>query len=124
MSFTPPVFNVSADFWTPPNDPATGGPDASGNAQLYINSRGLLDLYPGDPDSWIPPIWLRRSFTDQDSVYALGVGYIIEIPGLTTQALYYKVRWWDFVHLGFPNAYAVFLCEQCMDDGTTPDGNR
>lgn len=115
MAFTLPNFNLLADRWVSPNTPAAGAPDFLAiPCQLYVNSRGLLDITPGDFTAWVPPIYIRLQVGAippvKDDIYEV-------IPG---SADYYKVRWTQSIHKGFPNEYIVVLVEQCDAAGTTP----
>lgn len=112
MPFNLPTFNLSANVWTGTNLPSGGPFDVGGVAcQLYVNTRGLLDITPAAWDTWVPPVWIRVPIADFDVSYS-----IWEIPAGTTR--YYRVRWRQRVHEGFPNEYGAYLAEQCLDDGT------
>jgi hypothetical protein len=52
------------------------------------------------------------------------VGTIFGIPMDGIGSAYYKVLFWDTMHVGFPNAYLYFQCQQCTDAGATPDSRR
>lgn len=114
MAFTLPNFNVSCFIWHPPNaSPAV--PDVNVECQLYFTSRGQFDLVPGDPASYVPPIYLRvppgTDLRSGDQVECLpGTGW------------FYTVRWVERVHLGFPNEYLVGIVEQQV--GAPPPGGE
>jgi len=104
MAFTVPVFNITVNIWHAGNAPPDP-PDLSPLAQLYIPSRGLLDIQPGEDELWQPPIYLRVAVgTDlrhQDIVEAAaGDGW------------FYRTRWVERMHRGFPNEYFVGILEQ------------
>jgi len=110
--FTLPTFNQSCDIWhdgTPTTDP----PDLSPACQLYLNTRGLLDIDPSDDTLWQPPVWLR--VPPGTDVRALDT---VECP--PTSGGVYHVRWIERVHLGFPNEYAVALLDQISTGGFGP----
>jgi hypothetical protein len=112
MAFTLPTFNLSANVWVNANLPNASPPDVMGvMVQLYINTRGLLDVTPNAWDTWVPPVWVRIAIAGFDDTYN-----IFEVPG--GSAKYYRVRWRDVIHKGFPNEYGAYLCEQVINDGT------
>jgi hypothetical protein len=52
------------------------------------------------------------------------VGTIFGIAADGIVMAYYKVLFWEWVHLGFPNQYTYFQLQQCTDAGSTPDNRR
>ncbi len=82
--------------------------------QLYLASRGLLDVEPSNPTLWVPPLFIRQPL----GVYQVVVGDICEV--IPSSGDFYKVRWVQVIHLGFTNAYLTSLCEQCSATGATP----
>lgn len=110
---TKPVFNVTANAWLTPNVPGGSPPDYTLSVQIYIASRGLIDCQPGTPLFWVPPVYVR--FDDAGSPLGPGV-WIWEIPSLSGR--FYRVRWKEVVHLGFPNEYKIHVVEQCDTGGT------
>lgn len=117
-----PDFNVTVLFWTPPATPAGGAASGSFLGQLFLPSRGVLDIQPSAPNFWTPPIYLRLSSVDRDT-FGIGTGFIFELTVLTFVA-HWKCRWWEFCHLGFANEYVQLLVEQCQPNGNTPDTGR
>ena len=108
-----PVFNLLARYWTGGFTPATGPPAAANiPSQLYLPTKGLLDIEYDTAWAWQPPLWLRLPSIE---VVAAQQGYIWEIPQLS--GLYYHKRWVDLAHQGFPNEYWQLLVAQCDDTG-------
>jgi len=127
MSFTAPNFNLVMDFWQQPATPAGGAATLVAlPTQLYIASRGFLDIQPNSPTLWVPPVMIRvpdATFSliiaggaQKNSIFGYG-----DVDGLTW---YYKIRWWERMHAEFPNAYVMFICEQCTNAGVCPDPAR
>lgn len=111
--FTPPIFNILANLWFCGNTPNSGPFDFENQeCQLYIYSRALLDIEPGSPELWIPPVWLRMPTA---AVANWTSTFIAEVEAGSGR--YYLARWKDVLHLGFPNEYRVILMEQCDGDG-------
>lgn len=104
MAVFAPDFNILCNVWRLPNAfPAA--PDFQFSCQLYLASRGLLDITPGVPGQWVPPIYLRLpAFTDIRPVDQ------VECPAGTGRL--YLVRWVEDLHKGFPNEYRVGVLEQ------------
>lgn len=116
MAYSLPDFNLLCNRWASPHTPAADPPDDVGlSCQVYFSSRSYLDIQPGQPDLWVPPIFLRLSVAEGLGS-AVGDIYGVD-PG---RADYYKVRWVQKTHAGFPNEYVSILVEQCDDVGTTP----
>ncbi|AXH79035.1 MAG: hypothetical protein [Circular genetic element sp.] len=113
MAFTPPIFNVLCDIWFIGRVPSAGDPDFENQAcQLYIPSRGILDITPGELELWVPPVYLRLPFSAID---IWKVAAVVECP--PESGRYYRCRWKDIYHIGFPNQYLVAIVEQCNVDG-------
>lgn len=104
MPYSLPQFNLYVKLWRD-TDQWPGDPTDFFFGQLYLTSRPLLDVTPGDPAAWCPPIYLRlpplSDIRPQDQV---------EVPADTERL--YLVRWVDDVHKGFENEYRVALLEQ------------
>lgn len=118
-SYTPPVFNLICDVWIDGAYPAVSAfPDyTSVPCQKYIPSRIFLDVTPGQWDLWVPPVVVRVPGS------APGVGDapitnwgVIECPSGSTH--FYRVRWCERMHEGFPNEYVILVCEQVQADLT------
>lgn len=111
-----PNFNLIADAWYAPNTPAIAGPDLILVAcQLYLQSKGMLDIQPGQPHYWVPPIYLRLD--PAGAPYSV-LAWIVGIPDpITTLPLYFRVRYKEWMHAGFPNQYPAWIVEQCDADG-------
>jgi len=106
MSFQPIVENLSANYIT--IDPMTGMPSGTVPfaCQLYIPTKSLLDVTPGAPSDWVPPIFIRTT----DATLAVRVNDQVECPGGSGH--FYTIRWFETFHRGFPNQYRGFLVEQ------------
>jgi len=113
--FRLPVFNLRMSVWTGGHTPSADPADATDiPCQLYVLSKLATEMRPSFPDLYNPPIMIR----EQLGVYSPVVGDIFEVA--TGDADYYKARWVQVFHKGFPNAYIGVLVEQCQADGTTP----
>jgi hypothetical protein len=117
MSFTLPQFNVSYDGWNYPNTPSGGGPDFSGiPCQFYVPSRGIFDVTPDTQSEWVPPIYIRVPVTSYAAFKAVWIFGVDDGHGIQ----YYKARWKEVMHLGFPNQYWIAVVEQCDNAGVVP----
>lgn len=113
MAFSVPVFNVLIDLWFGEHTPFTQDADVfNQSAQFYLNSRGALDVKPGDKSSYTPPIIVRLPTVAIANWTAVTV---MEIPGGTGR--YYRARFKEVMHLGFPNQYLMIVAEQCNEKG-------
>ena len=113
MAFTPPIFNVQADLWFGTNTPNAGLPDFENQeCQFYITSRGQWPIDGANAELWSPPIYLRIPVASEFNWREF---QICEVPPGTGR--YYRVRWKDRVHLGFPNEYLLGVLHQCDGDG-------
>lgn len=117
MAFTAPNFNLLMDVWNHTHLPVSSAADFTDvPVQLYIGSKGILDITPAGRADWIPPIYLRIPTTSYGDVKD---GWIFGIDNGHGVA-YYKARWAEFVHLGFVNEYYTVLVEQTDSSGTVP----
>lgn len=113
MAYTPPVFNVLADVWFAGHTPADHPPDEENQVcQLYVISRPSIDVQPDAIELWTPPILIRLPV---GSGAAWEAGQIWEVQA--ESGFYYRSRWKERVHFGFPNAYYVVLVDQCDSHG-------
>jgi len=104
MPAYPPDFNLSCNIYRSP-DVYPGSPTLSSDCQLYLASRGLIDVTPGSPTDWVPPIYLRLpALTD------VRPGDLVECPSGTARL--YLTRWVEDMHKGFDNEYRVGILEQ------------
>jgi len=104
MSYTLPIFNVDCNIWHSPSVPPAV-PDLFSSCQLYVNSRGLLDIDELNDREWVPPVYLRLPFgTDvrREDLVECGAG----------SGNWYHVRWVERMHLGFANQYTIALLNQ------------
>jgi len=120
MSYRLPTFNLTMNVWAsgsgyPPN---AGPPDYSGKpCQKYIHSRVYTDTSPGTWAEWVPAIVLRYPIdADFYPPYINSSVSYIECPA--GELAYYRVRWVEIMHQGFPNEYWAAVCEQCFIDGS------
>jgi len=115
MAFSLPLFNVSFDAWTGGHVPAVDAPDSVDNpCQLYLNAKFPADQADGDPAFYTPTIFLRIPLLGYRPIR----GDIVQVRPPTVD--YYKVRWIQNVHIGFPNEYIAAAVEQCNAVGATP----
>lgn len=112
-TYTVPDFNLLADLWFGTATPGADAPDVEDQeCQLYIPSRGLLDIEPGTQLFWVPPIYLRMPIANLINWTSLTVVEVV--PG---SQRYYRARWKEIMHEGFPNEYLMCIVEQCDEDG-------
>lgn len=104
MAYTVPVFNISVKAWRLPNAPPAAA-TSTFNAQLYITPRPNFDVFPATNTTYQPPIFLRC-----DKAQDIKPGDVIEAAA--GDGWYYRVRWVDRMHRGFPNEYKAALLEQ------------
>jgi hypothetical protein len=112
MAFTVPVFNIAVKMWRLPNAPPAAA-TSTFNAQLYFTPRPNYPITPASNTQFQPPIYLRCAMgTD------VKPGDVIEAA--SGDGWYYRVRWVDRCHRGFPNEYLACLLEQ--GNNLTPPG--
>jgi len=113
MAYTLPEFNVLIDVWDSGNLPADDPPDFENvTVQFYVYSRVSFDVQPCNLELYQPPIQIRLPV----STSAIWVSsQIYEVPAESGR--YYRARFKERVHLGFPNEYLVVYVVQCQDDG-------
>lgn len=115
MAFSPPQFNVLADVWYCGHAPATHVPDAENlTVQLYINSRAPFSIDDPFFQVFDYPATFVRIPASADATWKSA--HILEIPAESGR--YYKARWKDIMHLGFPNEYRAISVAQCDAEGT------
>lgn len=101
-----PQFNLTGNLWRPPNAPPAA-PDQVLDCQLYVASKGILDITPGDHDLWVPPVYVRfpmGSDVQENDILEVANG----------DGWFYEVRWTERVHRGFGNEYFMALVEQTV----------
>lgn len=112
MPAFPPDFNIQCNMYRLP-DVYPGTPTDTFDCQLYLASRGILDVTPGDPAAWVPPIYLRLpALTD------IRPADQIECP-IGTGRLY-LIRWVEDMHKGFVNEYRIGILEQTVQPFPLP----
>lgn len=121
-----PNFNLSVAFWDNTNADATGPPTIPAiPGQLYVHSRNDTPVAPSAPQIYTPSVFMRIPTSAMVLIGATGLvpGFLswVDIVG---NVWYYKIRWWEWTHAGFPNQYASLCIEQCDIAGLTPDANR
>lgn len=103
MVFTLPDFNLAGNWWPSPTVPPAL-PAGTFPCQVYVVSRTFLDVTPGSPGLWVPPIILRFPLAN-----LMLAGDLVEVPAGSGRFL--DIRWTDRIHRGFPNEYRVAVCE-------------
>jgi len=104
LPFVLPTFNMTCDVWRFAN-PTTNPPDLSPTCQLYVNTRGLLDIEPTVDPFWQPPVWLRVPMgTD--------LRYKDKVECPPGSGWKYHVRFVERIHAGFANEYLAGILEQ------------
>lgn len=116
MAFTLPDFNQLLYVWRTPRTPEDGPPDeAEIPCQIYLASRLTQDITDGAPEAWKPPIILRcpsESFHPEP-----GDLYLLQIHDTD---YYYLYRFWEYIHVGFPNEYQFVIVSHCGSDREVP----
>lgn len=113
MAYTVPDFNVLCDVWsvgTVPDDDAPAFENVA--CQFYIYSRGSWDIQPCELELYHPPIGVRFPVA---AATPWEDGQVFEVP--PGSGRYYRARFKERVHLGFPNEYLVCYVVQCQGDG-------
>lgn len=133
MPYVPPTYNLSATFWGAGHIPSTHAPDGIIAFQHYLQPR-LTGMWEPAFDNVVePPIQFRiepatylvlransHSVIAPNAIVKTILGWT-DANGLTW---YYRVKWWEWMHPGFPNAYIVMDVSQCGDGGLSVDHNR
>lgn len=105
MSWNLPIWNTTVDAYNAALVPVWGAPDVANiDAQIYIPTRGLLDITPSDKWSWVLPIYIRIPIAS----YAASYNWMRSPLGGVN---YYQVRWCHPMNTGFANAYVSCLVE-------------
>jgi len=113
MAYTVPNFNVFADVWSTGHVPADDDPDFENlTVQLYIYSRVSFDVQPCELELYQPPIQIR---IPRAASTPWVEGQVFEVPAESGR--YYRARFKERVHIGFPNEYLVVVVVQCGSDG-------
>jgi len=113
MAYTVPIFNLESDVWYSGKTPADDDPDSENlPTQKYIYSRAVYDVQPCEMEQFTPPIFLRMSI---DDIAIWQQGQIFECPA--ESGLYYRARFKEHMHQGFPNQYLVAVVVQCNSAG-------
>lgn len=113
MAYTVPNFNVFADVWSTGHVPADDDPDFENlTVQFYIYSRVSFDVQPCELELYQPPIQIRIPVV---APIPWSQGQVFEVP--PESGRYYRARFKERVHIGFPNEYLVVVVVQCGADG-------
>jgi len=113
MAYTVPVFNLFADVWFDGHTPAVDDPDVENLAvQKYLYARGVWDIQPCEMEVYVPPIYLRIPFTESATWQS---SQIFECPAESGK--YYRARFKEVFHEGFPNQYLAAIVVQCNAEG-------
>lgn len=113
MAYTPPNFNLTCDIWIAGNNPDEDPADFEGVAcQLYLYSRGVWPIHPCELELYVPPIYLRFPVSVEAQWRA---GQVFEVP--VASGDYYRAKFKETMHSGFPNEYFVAVCVQCNGAG-------
>jgi len=113
MAYTVPQFNILVDVWDAGHVPDDDAPDFENvTGQLYVYSRVSFDVQPCDLELYQPALQLRLPL----DVLAIWVSsQVYEIPAESGR--YYRARFKERVHIGFPNEYLVAYVVQCNGAG-------
>jgi len=113
MAYTVPVFNVPIDVWDAGHVPDDDVPDFENvTVQFYVYSRVSFDVQPCELELYNPPIQIGFPV----STLAIWVsGQVFEVPAESGR--YYRARFKEKLHLGFPNEYLVAYVVQCNGAG-------
>jgi len=113
MAYTVPDFNLLMDVWNAGKIPAADLPDSENvPVQFYLYSRGSFDIQPCELELYTPPIWLRLPVAENAVWIA---GQVFECPAESGR--YYRARFKEIMHQGFPNQYLVTVVVQCNEFG-------
>lgn len=124
MAYSLPQFNVPMDVWPAGQTPA-GGPSAyQVNAQIYLWSRLTSPRNETVATEFVPSVAIRTTFHIQTNEANVVVKCILGAKDITGFWNYYIVKWYNWMHQGFANEYLFLLCDQCDDNGVTPDFRR
>ena len=124
MAISLPQFNVSFEGWVAGNSPSAGPKDFTVNGQLYLHSRMDIDRDSTFTTKNNPNISIRIL---DFSPWTAGPPYVTSIlqagliPGFKGRWI---VRFWEIMHKNFPNEYIMLFCDQCDDNGGSPDAGR
>jgi len=121
MAYSAPQFNLLASIWDC-QFPVDGFPDwEEVPCQKYIRSRMSLDTLLPDAAGWFrqwsPPIQLRfpRDHIAFSGIPSSWSHVVFEVPAGSGQ--FYRTRWQEVQHQGFPNEYAIILVDPCDENG-------
>ncbi len=101
-----PIFNLTANIWRSASS-TSDPPDVVTPAQLYVYSRLVIPITPGDVAVYVPTVELR-----------VPVGTDLQVDDQVEcddgDGWFYDVRWTERVHRGFANEYFMGLMEQTV----------
>jgi len=109
MAYTVPQMNLLCDVWNAGHVPDVDDPDSENvPCQLYLYSRGTFPVQPCELELYCPPIFLRLPIAE-NAVWVNG--QVFEVP--SESGNYYRARFKETMHRGFPNEYKVAFIVQC-----------
>jgi hypothetical protein len=113
MAYTVPQFNLLCDIWNAGHVPSVDDPDAENvPCQFYLYSRGTFDVQPCELELYTPTIWIRLPIGETANFVS---GQVFECPAESGR--YYRARFKERMHQGFPNEYLIVVVVQCTEDG-------
>jgi len=113
MAYEVPRFNLLADVWNAGHTPAIDDPDEENvPCQFYLYSRGTFSVDPCQLELYVPPIWLRFP---SDRAAVVSAGQVFEVE--PESGRYFRARFKEIMHYGFPNQYLIVVVVQCGSDG-------
>lgn len=113
MAYTPPQFNINVDVWSAGHVPSEDDPDFENvTSQFYVYSRVIFDVQPCELELYQPAMQIRMPIA---AVVPWTDGQVFEVP--SESGRYYRARFKDRLHLGFPNEYLIIFVVQCGSDG-------
>jgi hypothetical protein len=113
MAYSLPQFNLLCRVWNSGNNPALGAHDVEDQpCQFYLYSRGVFDVQPCDLELYQPPIYLRFPV---EAAVVVSEGQVFEVP--KESGRYFRARFKEVMHYGFPNEYLIAIVVQCNAEG-------
>jgi len=114
MAYTLPQFNLTCDVWNAGKNPANDDAvEESVPCQFYLYSRGVWPVQPCELELYQCPIYLRFPI---DVAAIVALGQVFECP--TGTGRYFRARFKEVMHYGFPNSYLVAIVVQCNENGS------
>lgn len=116
-SYRLPNFNLVCNMWDFTAAPAYADPRWTNfPVQKYVNPKWASEYSAGGAEDFLSPIILRFPRVDPfDNTWPQWEPAYFEVPAGSTT--YYRVRQCEIMHEGFPNEYAICICQQSHEDG-------